>query len=244
MNNPDERTAVDQFGKDDKYFGVCTMLVTMPGLPMFGHGQIEGFAEKYGMEYYRAYWDETPDEWLIARHEREIFPLLHRRYLFAGTDSFLLYDFYMPDGHVNEDVFAYSNRHGDERSLVIYHNRYSRTSGWVRLSAAFMARTGKGDERALVQRTLAEVWRSAPATTTTRSSATIAAAWSTSATVVIWRNADCTWNSVPTIVTCSSTSARSPSVPMDATDRSPPTSAGAGCRASTLRCAKCSSSRC
>ncbi|MGB9754698.1 alpha-amylase family glycosyl hydrolase [Roseiflexus castenholzii] len=156
MNNPDERTAVDQFGKGDKYFGVCTMLVTMPGLPMFGHGQIEGFAEKYGMEYYRAYWDEKPDEWLIARHEREIFPLLHRRYLFAGTDNFLLYDFYMPEGHVNEDVFAYSNRHGDERSLVIYHNRYARTSGWVRLSAAFMARTGRGDERALVQRTLAE----------------------------------------------------------------------------------------
>lgn len=156
MNNPDERTAVDQFGKGDKYFGVCTMLVTMPGLPMFGHGQIEGFAEKYGMEYCRAYWDEKPDEWLIARHEREIFPLLHRRYLFAGTDNFLLYDFYAPDGHVNEDVFAYSNRHGDERALVVYHNRYAHASGWVRLSAAFMARTGKGDERALVQRTLAE----------------------------------------------------------------------------------------
>jgi glycosidase len=38
MNNPDERTAVDQFGKDDKYFGICTMMVTLPGLPMFGHG--------------------------------------------------------------------------------------------------------------------------------------------------------------------------------------------------------------
>jgi hypothetical protein len=156
MNNPDERTAVDQFGKGDKYFGVCTLLVTMPGLPMFGHGQIEGFAEKYGMEYYRAYWDEKPDEWLIARHEREIFPLLHRRHLFAGTDHFLLYDFYTPDGHVNEDVFAFSNRYGNERALVVYHNRYAHTSGWVRLSAAFMARTGKGDERTLTQRTLAE----------------------------------------------------------------------------------------
>ena len=54
-------------------------MATMPGLPMFGHGQIEGFAEKYGMEYRRAYRDETPDAELIARHEREIFPLLHRR---------------------------------------------------------------------------------------------------------------------------------------------------------------------
>ena len=43
MNNPDERTAVDQFGKGDKYFGVCTMMAALPGLPMFGHGQVEGF---------------------------------------------------------------------------------------------------------------------------------------------------------------------------------------------------------
>ena len=32
MNNPDEETAIAQFGKDDKYFGVCMMMVTMPGL--------------------------------------------------------------------------------------------------------------------------------------------------------------------------------------------------------------------
>jgi hypothetical protein len=25
MNNPDEETAISQFGKDDKYFGVCTL---------------------------------------------------------------------------------------------------------------------------------------------------------------------------------------------------------------------------
>ena len=43
MSNPDEETAVTQFGKEDKYFGVCTMMVTLPGLPMFGHGQVEGF---------------------------------------------------------------------------------------------------------------------------------------------------------------------------------------------------------
>ncbi len=40
MNNPDERTAVDQFGKGDKYFGVCMLMATLPGLPMFGHGQV------------------------------------------------------------------------------------------------------------------------------------------------------------------------------------------------------------
>ena len=140
MNNPDERTAVDQFGKGDKYFGVATVLATMPGLPMFGHGQIEGYAERYGMEYRRAYLDETPDAELIARHEREIFPLVHRRWLFAEVDDFALYDFYTSDGGVNEDVFAYSNRRGDARSLVVYHNRFAETSGWIR-SAAITGKT-------------------------------------------------------------------------------------------------------
>jgi len=41
---------------------------------MFGHGQIEGFAEKYGMEYRYAKWDEQPDWDFMRRHEREIFP--------------------------------------------------------------------------------------------------------------------------------------------------------------------------
>ena len=65
MNNPDEKTAIEQFGDGDKYFGVATLMATLPGLPMVGHGQIEGFHEKYGMEYRRAYWDEHPNEGLI-----------------------------------------------------------------------------------------------------------------------------------------------------------------------------------
>ncbi|GIV95404.1 MAG: alpha-amylase [Herpetosiphonaceae bacterium] len=155
MNNPDERTAVDQFGKGDKYFGICTLMVTMPGLPMFGHGQVEGFAEKYGMEYRRAYWDEQPDPWLIARHEREIFPLIHRRHVFAEVENFLLYDLFTPEGGVNEDVFAYSNRRGDQRALVVYHNKYASTRGWIRTSAAYSVKTGSG-ERTLVQKNLGE----------------------------------------------------------------------------------------
>jgi len=135
MNNPDERTAVDQFGKGDKYFGVATVMATMPGLPMFGHGQVEGLTERYGMEFRRARIDEQPDEDLIDRHEREIFPLLHRREAFAESAGFVLYDFQAEDGSVNEDVFAYSNRRGDQRSLVIYHNRYAETRGWIRRAA-------------------------------------------------------------------------------------------------------------
>jgi glycosidase len=155
MNNPDERTAVDQFGKGDKYFGICTLMATMPGLPMFGHGQIEGFTEKYGMEYRRAYWDEQPDGHLVERHEREIFPLLRRRYLFAEVENFALYDLFTPEGHVNEDVFAYSNRAGDERGLVVYHNKYAEARGWVRTSAAYAVKTGDGG-KALAQKSLGE----------------------------------------------------------------------------------------
>jgi glycosidase len=156
MNNPDEETAVAQFGKGDKYFGICTLMATLPGLPMFGHGQVEGLSEKYGMEYRRAYWDEQPDQWLVERHQRAIFPLLHRRYLFAEVQDFLLYDFFVPEGYVNEDVFAYSNRAGGERGLVVYHNKFTSTRGWIKTSTAFSVKTGSDGDRVLVQRSLGE----------------------------------------------------------------------------------------
>jgi glycosidase len=137
MSNPDERTAIDQFGNRDKFFGVATMMSTLPGLPMFGHGQIEGFTEKYGMEFRRARYQEDPDQGLVARHDREIGPLLHQRWLFAESENFLLYDFYRPDGTVDEDVFAYSNRRGDHRALIIYHNKFATTYGTIHQSAAY-----------------------------------------------------------------------------------------------------------
>lgn len=155
MNNPDERTAVDQFDKGDKYFGICILMITLPGLPMFGHGQIEGYTEKYGMEYRRAYWDETPDWHLVERHKREIFPLLHRRRLFAGVDNFLLYDFYSASGKVDENVYAYSNGVGNERALVVYHNCFATSEGWIRISVGFAVKTASG-ERQIIQRNLAD----------------------------------------------------------------------------------------
>ena len=151
MNNPDEETAVAQFGDGDKYFGVCTVMSTLPGLPMFGHGQVEGFHEKYGMEYARAKWDERPNSGLIDRHYHDIFPLLHRRAEFAEVENFLLYDFYTGSG-VNENVFAYSNRYGDAASLVLYNNAYDSAEGWLGRSAAYKDK-GSGN---LVQRDLHE----------------------------------------------------------------------------------------
>jgi hypothetical protein len=152
MSNPDERTAIDQFGKGDKYFGVAVMMSTLPGLPMFGHGQIEGFTEKYGMEYRWPRYQEDPDHWLVERHEREIAPLLKRRWLFAESAHFLLYDFFHANGSVIEDVFAYSNRTGGERALVVYHNRYGNAHGTIDFSSAY-ADKGSGQLR---QRRLAD----------------------------------------------------------------------------------------
>ncbi|MGH9585349.1 MAG: alpha-amylase family glycosyl hydrolase, partial [Acidobacteriaceae bacterium] len=146
MSNPDERTAIDQFGTGDKYFGVATMLATLPGLPMFGHGQIEGFTERYGMEFKQARMDESPNQDLVARHQRDVAPLLKRRKLFAESANFVLYDFWTGYGTVNENVFAYSNRLGDERALVLYNNSYGSTHGTIHLSAAAVDK-GSGELR-------------------------------------------------------------------------------------------------
>ncbi len=145
MNNPDEETAIAQFGDGDKYIGVATLMVTMPGLPMFGHGQIEGFAEKYGMEYSRAYWDETPNEHLVGRHEREIFPLMRRRHLFAEARHFRLFDVYNENGDVLPDFYAYANRSGGERALVLYNNSFERGLGWIHTSSPYTIGGDGGD---------------------------------------------------------------------------------------------------
>jgi glycosidase len=152
MSNPDERTAIDQFGSEDKYFGVATLLATLPGLPMFGHGQIEGYTERYGMEFKQAKMDEWPNEWLIARHQREIAPLLENRHIFAESTNFVLYDFWTGYGTVNENVFAYSNRHSGQRAVILYNNSYGSTDGTIHVSVGSMDK-GSGEMR---QRSLAD----------------------------------------------------------------------------------------
>ena len=152
MSNPDERTAIDQFGSEDKYFGVATLLATLPGLPMFGHGQIEGYTERYGMEFKQAKMDEWPNEHLVARHQHEIAPLLKSRHIFAESTDFVLYDFWTGYGTVNENVFAYSNRHGGQRAIILYNNSYGSTEGTIHMSVGSMDK-GSGELR---QRSLAD----------------------------------------------------------------------------------------
>ncbi len=130
MSNPDEKPAIEQFGDGDKYFCVATMLATMPGLPMFGHGQIEGFSEKYGMEYLAPRYQEQPNQGLLERHRRELFPLLRKRALFSGASSFQLYDFHSVYG-VEEDVYVYSNRLEEHSVLILCNNSDKHISGRI-----------------------------------------------------------------------------------------------------------------
>ena len=152
MSNPDEETAVNQFGKGDKYFGVSAVMVTLPGLPMFGHGQVEGFSEKYGMEYQKAYYTEFTDEYLVIRHEEEIFPLMRKRYLFSQVNDFELYDFLDSHGNVNENVFAYTNKYGSEKALVVYNNSFNECSGIVNYSTPKTVSNGDSTENKAPQK--------------------------------------------------------------------------------------------
>ncbi len=150
MSNPDERTAVDQFGSGDKYFGVSVLLATLPGLPMFGHGQIEGYTERYGMDFKQARLQESPDEGLISRHQEIIAPLLKNRRLFAESTNFVLYDFWNGHGTVDENVFAYSNMHGDQRAIILYNNSYGSTHGTIHISVGFLEKqTGMLQQKSL-----------------------------------------------------------------------------------------------
>jgi RimJ/RimL family protein N-acetyltransferase/glycosidase len=142
LTNPDERPAAEQFGTGDKAFAAMTLLATLPGLPMIGHGQVEGYRERYGMEFRRARWDEPIDEPHMAHFERTIVPLLKRRASFARTDRFRLYDAIGQDGSIIEDVLAFSNGSAAERSLVLVHNRAGEAEIRIERSAAWRSSTG------------------------------------------------------------------------------------------------------
>lgn len=57
-----------------------------------------------------------------------------KRYLFSQVDNFELYDFIDHHGICNENVFAFTNRSGNEVSLVIYNNSYSEAIGTINSS--------------------------------------------------------------------------------------------------------------
>ena len=97
----------------------------------------------------------VPTRALVARHEWQLFPLLHRRRLFAEVRDFRFYDVVDDAGHVNEDVLAYSNRAGADRSLVIYHNRFASMRGRLRDFVAFAVKDQSGTKH-LVRTSVAD----------------------------------------------------------------------------------------
>lgn len=136
LNNPDEDAAIEGFGDGDKYFGCATLLSTLPGLPMFGHGQLEGFREKYGMEFSSPKWDETPNYAFLDAHKTLIFPLLKKRRCFSGTKAFELFDLVNEHGGIEENVYAYANGMGPDKVFVFYNNSYSKANGRVTMSVS------------------------------------------------------------------------------------------------------------
>jgi glycosidase len=152
LTNPDERPAAEQFGTTDKAFSAATLLATLPGLPMLGHGQVEGFRERYGMEFRKARWDEPVDESHAGHFEWAIVPLLRRRAAFSGTTDFHLYDAHADDGSVDENVYAYTNGRGADRSLVLVNHRHGDTTVRIdrSIAAAAPGQSG-GSERTSVR---------------------------------------------------------------------------------------------
>jgi hypothetical protein len=108
---------------------------------MFGHGQVEGFTERYGMDFKQAMLDEKPNDDLVARHQQLIAPLLKKRHLFAESSNFVMYDFWNDHGAVDENVFAYSNRSGGERAVILFNNSYQSTHGTIHHSVGFLEKS-------------------------------------------------------------------------------------------------------
>jgi hypothetical protein len=53
-------------------------------------------------------------------------------------------------------VIVFSNHHQDERCLVIFHNRFASTSGWIKMSVAFAGEDRPGGARSLLQKNLGQ----------------------------------------------------------------------------------------
>jgi glycosidase len=131
QSTPDEEPAINQFGNGEKYLGVCTLLATFPGMPMFGHGQIEGYKERYGMDFLHPRSNENPSDTSIFLQQSKIKPLLENRHKFSGSNNFRLYDYFSPEKKVINDVIAFSNMNNGYRSLIAFNNSEKQINGYI-----------------------------------------------------------------------------------------------------------------
>jgi len=93
---------------------------------------------------------------LLKDNKREIFPLLRKRYLFSDVEHFLPFDFTNHDGNTDENVFAYSNKYDQKKSLVIFHNKFENTRGWIHWT--YYAERDGGGETTWLRKNLAEIF--------------------------------------------------------------------------------------
>ena len=131
LTTPDEESARETFGAGDRYFGVATLLCTLPGTPLFGHGQAEGLAEAYGMEFAAPRRDERPDEGFRQHHRRVLAPLLRDRERFATASALTFLRAVDAGGreleHLHAHGFAARGRWG--AALVVFNHSEEPSSG-------------------------------------------------------------------------------------------------------------------
>ncbi len=132
LTTPDEDTALIQFGKSEKYFGVCGLMAALPGLPMFGHGQINGYSEKYGMDFSNAFMSEEADTDFIEKHKKLITPLLKKRRDFSSVKNLRMFSFFSDGENANHNVFVFTNRTDESRSIIIFNNQNMPVHGFFR----------------------------------------------------------------------------------------------------------------
>ncbi len=151
MNNPDEDTAVAQFGKDGKYFGVAIIMSTMRACRCSVNGQVEGLRKNTAWSIAGHIGTRNPNNgWSTATSAR--FFRCSANVISSPRSRIFTCTTCSPRRHVVEDVFAYSNRSGDERSLVVYHNKWATCRGWIRTSVGYNGKTGRGEERTFMRK--------------------------------------------------------------------------------------------
>ena len=131
LTTPDEKSAAELFGKSEKYFGACGLMVCLPGMPMFGHGQVEGFTEQYSMDVCKPYLKEHPHSEFIQGHIHRIVPLLQQRDRFSSAENLVLMDFQSESHQTDENVIAFMNVIHRKPSLILFNNQKKHTSGYI-----------------------------------------------------------------------------------------------------------------
>ncbi len=134
LTTPDEKPSAVSFGKGKRYFGVCGLMAALPGMPMIGHGQFEGYSEQYGMDFARPLQNENPDTQFLNDHKRFVTPLLDQRFRFSDSKNLKMYDFVDNFSKLDENVYIFFNKVKSLRSLIIFNNQDKEVSGRIKRS--------------------------------------------------------------------------------------------------------------